>query len=72
VLEYSRRVVDAARAVPGMKVGAYVTDTGSAAAWADVPLDFVVCSIDYRVLARAYQEVARALRGSPIPIPSHM
>jgi 2-keto-3-deoxy-L-rhamnonate aldolase RhmA len=71
VIEYSRRVIDAARAIPGMKVGVYVTDAASAAAWSDVPLDFVVCSIDYRVLARAFQDIDRGLRGAPARIPSH-
>jgi len=72
VIEYSRRVIEAARRVPGMMAGVYVTDAASAAAWSELRPDFVICSIDYRVLARAYQEIDRELRGAPAGFPSRM
>ena len=58
------RIVTAAKAQPGLKAGLYVTGLPSLASWRGGPLDFVVLSIDYRVLAHAYRAAAEALTAS--------
>lgn len=59
-----RRVVEAAKAVPGLKVGVYLTDAESAAQWTDMGVDFFLCSIDYRVMARAFLQLHTTLRAA--------
>ncbi|MDP3137432.1 MAG: aldolase/citrate lyase family protein [Burkholderiaceae bacterium] len=64
VVAAARRVVEAAKAVPGLKVGMYVVDADAAAMWADLGVDFLLCSIDNRILARAYRNLHGALRSA--------
>lgn len=59
-----RRVVQAAKAVPGMKVGVYLVDADQAPEWAALGVDFFLCSIDYRVMARAFQQLHASLRSA--------
>ena len=64
VVAAARRVVEAAKAVPGLKVGVYVVDADAAAMWAGMGVDFLLCSIDNRILARAYQQLHGSLRSA--------
>lgn len=57
-----RRVVEAAKAVPGLKVGVYLVDVDAAPMWTDLGVDFFLCSIDYRIMARAFQQLHASLR----------
>lgn len=59
-----RRVVEAAKAVPGLKVGVYLVDADSAPRWVDLGVDFFLYSIDYRVMARAFQQLHASLRSA--------
>ena len=50
--------------MPGLKVGVYVVDADAAAMWAGMGVDFLLCSIDNRILARAYQQLHGSLRSA--------
>ncbi len=64
VFAAARRVVEAAKAVPGLKVGVYLVDADKASVWSDLGVDFFVCSIDYRVMGRAFQGLHASLRSA--------
>jgi 4-hydroxy-2-oxoheptanedioate aldolase len=64
VIAAARRVVQAAKAVPGLKVGVYLVEGADAAQWAGLGVDFFVCSIDYRVMARAFRDLNATLRAA--------
>lgn len=64
VIAAARRIVEAAKAVPGLKVGVYVVDAEAAAMWRGMGVDFLLCSIDNRILARAYQQLHGSLRSA--------
>jgi 2-keto-3-deoxy-L-rhamnonate aldolase RhmA len=57
-----RRVIEAGNAADRVKVGVYVSEPTAAAAWAGVDIDFLVLSIDHRVLAQAYASGVEQLR----------
>ena len=62
VQEAALRVIKAAKAVPGLKVGVYVTDPAAASKWTDLGVDFFLYSIDYRIMSWAFREQHTALR----------
>ncbi|MBN9426870.1 MAG: hypothetical protein J0H09_10230 [Burkholderiales bacterium] len=53
-------IVESAKA-KGLKAGVYVSELEDAPFWADVGVDFCAYSIDYKVVARAYQAAFGAL-----------
>jgi 4-hydroxy-2-oxoheptanedioate aldolase len=56
VVSAVRRVIEAAKRRPDLRVGVYVVDAAAAEAWSSAEVDFFLHSIDYRVLARAYEQ----------------
>lgn len=62
VLEAAATIIRAAKRVPGLKVCMYISDADKAKMFADLGVDFFICSIDYRIMARAYQQLHGSLR----------
>ena len=62
VREAALHIVERTRA-HGLKAGVYLGEVEDAAFWAGAGLDFYAYSIDYKVLARAYQAAFGALSG---------
>lgn len=57
-----QRVIEAAKGVPRLKVGMYVSEPAHAAIWAGIGVDFFICSIDYRIMSRAFRQAYDTLR----------
>jgi 2-keto-3-deoxy-L-rhamnonate aldolase RhmA len=57
-----RRIVEAAKAVPRLKVGMYISEPAQAPTWARMGVDFFICSIDYRIMSRAFKQAHDTLR----------
>ena len=61
VIAAVKRIVLAGKSVPGLKVGIYLIDPKTAGMWIDLGVDFFLCSIDYRVMANAYQAIQKEM-----------
>ncbi|MGF7161027.1 2-keto-3-deoxy-L-rhamnonate aldolase RhmA [Rhodoligotrophos appendicifer] len=61
VIGAARKVVETAKRKPGLKVGVYVSDLAGAEEWRALGADFLVYSIDYKVLSAAYSGIRQAL-----------
>jgi 2-keto-3-deoxy-L-rhamnonate aldolase RhmA len=62
VIAAARRVVETAKKKPGLKVGVYISDLVAADEWRAMGADFLIYNIDYKVMAKAYGDIAQALR----------
>ena len=62
VLAAVQRVLGAAKRVSGLKVGVYVSEPAHVASWTGMGIDFFLCSIDYRVMSRAFRSARDILR----------
>ncbi|HKP16948.1 MAG TPA: aldolase/citrate lyase family protein [Gaiellaceae bacterium] len=58
------QILDAAAARPGIAAVVYATDAEDAQRWRRRGAQVVVCSIDYKILARAYAAIARELKAA--------
>ena len=61
VVDAIRRVVKAAKDTGRIKVGVYLSDLTAAADFADLSPDFLIYSIDYKVISSAYRHIRQSL-----------
>jgi len=65
VIAAVKKIVSAGKKIPGLKIGVYLIDPKTAGMWIDLGVDFFLCSIDYRVMANAYQSIQKEMTSIP-------
>ena len=65
VIAAVKKIVSAGTKIPGLKIGVYLIDPKTAGMWIDLGVDFFLCSIDYRVMANAYQSIQKEMTSIP-------
>jgi 2-keto-3-deoxy-L-rhamnonate aldolase RhmA len=61
VMAAARRVVETAKRKPGLKVGVYISDLAAAKEWRAMGADFLIYSIDYKVISKAFVDIRQSL-----------